>query len=182
MAWVLTKSLGFRLCEMAKGMLIGELTIQSLSFLSDLVVVLWRTTPSASNILSVVEGLPVSIPRRMPNVPDFASASGISRKAEQARPQMSKRRYLGPTLIVLHWHDVAGLGFIIEMHLDSTGFEMAQHSLDPLLDRRMVCTVARDEFLDNGPQRSGGKLCVRYSHGKQLSANRSNSVPSIDRD
>ena len=81
-----------------------------------------------------------------------------------------KRGDLGPTLVVLHWHDVAGLGFIIEMHLDSTGFEMAQHCLDPPLDGRMVCTVARDEFLDNGAQRSGRKLCVRYVHGKQLSA------------
>jgi len=59
---------------------------------------------------------------------------------------MPKRRYLGPTLIVLHGHDVAGLGFIIEMHLDSTGFEMTQHSLDPPLDRRIACTVARHEL------------------------------------
>ena len=68
------------------------------------------------------------------------------------------------------------------MQLHSTGFEMAQHSLDPPLDRRMVCTVARDEFLDNGPQRNGRKLCVRYAHGKQLSAIRSHLVTSIDRD
>ena len=81
-------------------------------------------------------------------------------KAEQARPKTSKRRYLGPTLIVLHWHDVAGLGFIIEMHLDSTGFEMAQHRLDPPLDRRMVRAVAGDEFLDNGPQRQQAKVAV----------------------
>jgi len=93
-----------------------------------------------------------------------------------------KCRYLGPTLIVLRWYNVAGLGFIIEMHFDSTGFEMVQHSLDPPLDRRMVCTVARHEFLDNSPQRGGRKLCVRYAHGKQLSAIRSNLVPSINCD
>jgi len=107
----------------------------------------------------------VSIPRRMPNVPRFASASGKPRKAEPARPKVPKRRYLDQMAIVLHGHDVAGLGVIIEMHLDSTGFEMTQHSLDPSLDGRMVCTVARDEFLDNGPQRSGRKLRVRYAHG-----------------
>lgn len=101
----------------------------------------------------------------MPNVPRFAWASGKPRKAEQARPKVPERRYLDPTAIVLYGHDVAGLGFIIELHLDSTGFEMAQHSLDPPLDRRVVRTVARDEFLDNGPQRSGRKLRVRYAHG-----------------
>jgi hypothetical protein len=51
------------------------------------------------------------------------------------------------------------------MHLDATGCEMAQHSLNPPLDRRMVRTVACDEFLDNSPQRSGRKLRVRYEHG-----------------
>jgi hypothetical protein len=56
------------------------------------------------------------------------------------------------------------------MQLNSSRFEMAQDSLDPPLNRRMVCTVARDEFLDNGPQRSGRKLGVRYAHEEQLSA------------
>jgi hypothetical protein len=89
---------------------------------------------------------------------------GIWNTAESRTGAFQNAVYLGPTLIVSHWHDVAGLGFIIEMHFDSTGFEMAQHSLDPSLDRRMVCTVARDEFLDNGPQRSGRKLSVRDAH------------------
>lgn len=122
----------------------------------------------------------MSIPLRMPNVPRLASASGMSRKAEQARPKMSKFRYLGPTLIVLHWHDVAGLSFIIEMQLDSTSFEMAQHSFDPPLDRRMVCAVARDEFLDNGPQRGGRKLRVRYVHWEATVRDPIQFVPSIE--
>jgi hypothetical protein len=70
----------------------------------------------------------------MPNVPRFAAASGMPRQAEQARPKMSKRVYFGPTLIVLHWHDVASLGSLIEVHFNSTGFEVAQHGLDATLD------------------------------------------------
>ena len=112
------------------------------------------------------------------------TAHGPCRLESTQRPIRKCRSavLLARALIVLHRHDVAGLGFIIEMHLDSTGFEVTQHDLDPPLDRSMVCAVAGDEFLDNGPQRSGRKLCVGDAHGKQLSAIRFNFVRSIDRD
>ena len=66
---------------------------------------------------------------------------------------------------ILHRHHVAGLSLIIEMHLDSTDFEVMQHRLDAPLDRGMVRAVASDEFLDNSPQRRWRQLRMGNAHG-----------------
>jgi hypothetical protein len=52
---------------------------------------------------------------------------------------------------VLHRKDVAAFCFVIEMQFNAAGFQMAQHRLNALFDRRMVRAVASDEFLDDGP-------------------------------
>jgi hypothetical protein len=47
--------------------------------------------------------------------------------------------------------DVAGRGLNVKMQLDSARFELMEHVCNALLDRRMIRTIASDEFLDNGP-------------------------------
>ena len=56
---------------------------------------------------------------------------------------------------VFHSHDVATFGLAIEMQLDSSSLKLPQHTLDALLDGRMIGAVARDEFVNNGSQRRG---------------------------
>jgi hypothetical protein len=58
-------------------------------------------------------------------------------------------------LTVFDGHDVAGFGLGMEMQLDTTSIKLPQYILDSLLDRRIVSSVASDEFLDNGPERRG---------------------------
>jgi len=53
--------------------------------------------------------------------------------------------------LFLHRQDVAGFGLTVEMQLDKPSIELAHHSFDAPLDRRMVRAVAGDEFLDNRP-------------------------------
>jgi hypothetical protein len=69
----------------------------------------------------------------------------------------------------LNRHDVAALGFLIEMQRNAPGIEVTKHRLDTLLDRRMVRAVAGHEFLDNGPQCRGRQSCVRDVHGNRRS-------------
>jgi hypothetical protein len=61
-------------------------------------------------------------------------------------------------------HDVASLGLVIEMQLDSTSFKLPQHILDSLLDGRIVGAVASDEFLDNGTERGWRQFRVWDTH------------------
>lgn len=67
--------------------------------------------------------------------------------------------------ILFHRQDVAGLGFAIEMQLDTASVELTQHRFNSPLDRRMVRAFAGDEFLDDGPQRRRGQLRVGDAHG-----------------
>jgi hypothetical protein len=93
----------------------------------------------------------VSVLGRMTNVPSFRYTNRPSPPWKYAIDQRIRQPSCWPDLSsALSRHDVAGLGFIIEMQLDSTGFELTQHDLDALLDRSTVRAVAGDEFLDNG--------------------------------
>jgi len=77
---------------------------------------------------------------------------------------MASRRILN----VVHWQDVACLGFVVEMQLDTASVELTQNLLDAPLDRRMIRAVARDKFFDNGPQRCGRQLRVWDAQGMSL--------------
>ncbi|KKM63873.1 hypothetical protein LCGC14_1507050, partial [marine sediment metagenome] len=57
--------------------------------------------------------------------------------------------------LLLHRHNVAGLGIAVTMQFHTASVELTNYHLDSSLNRRMVCAVAGDEFLDNGPQRRG---------------------------
>jgi hypothetical protein len=57
--------------------------------------------------------------------------------------------------IPFHGHDVAGLGFGIEMQFDPASVELTQDRLDSPVDGRMVRAVAGDELVDDGSERDG---------------------------
>jgi hypothetical protein len=61
------------------------------------------------------------------------------------------RRFPPSAISFAHWLDVAGLGIVIIMQLDETGFELTDYILDSPLNRGMVGAVTGHEFYDNGP-------------------------------
>ena len=56
------------------------------------------------------------------------------------------------------------MGLVIEMQLDATVLKLLQHTLDALLDARMIRAIASNEFLNNGVKRCWCELCVWDAH------------------
>jgi hypothetical protein len=50
------------------------------------------------------------------------------------------------------------------MQFDPTSLKLSEHILDSPLDGRIVCAIASDEFLDNGPERRGRQIRVWDTH------------------
>jgi hypothetical protein len=69
----------------------------------------------------------------------------------------------GWILTFIHRQYVARLRFVFEMQFDTAGVKLKQHQLDAPFDGRMVGTIARDEFIDNGPECCGRQLQMGYT-------------------
>jgi len=91
----------------------------------------------------------------------YAKHGKLKERLEQSNQAVNLPNQAGGRL---HGQNVASLGFVIEIQRNAPGVEMVKHRLDPSLDRRMVRTVAGDEFLDNGPQRHERQLRVGNAH------------------
>jgi len=66
------------------------------------------------------------------------------------------------------WHDVARLGVFIEMQLDTTSFQLPQHTLNSPFDGRVVSAVASDEFQNDGSERHRCQFRVWDAHRTSL--------------
>lgn len=80
--------------------------------------------------------------------------------------------------LLIHGQDSAGFGLAIEMQFDTARVELTHDGLDATLDRRMVRTVAGDEFLDNGPQRRGRQERRGDAHGVSILRNTKSVITS----
>ena len=61
-------------------------------------------------------------------------------------------------------HDVTGLGFVIEVQLDTTSLKLPQYVLDATLDEGMIGAIASDELLNNRPKRGWRQAGVWDTH------------------
>lgn len=67
-------------------------------------------------------------------------------------------------ITVFDRHDVAGFSLVIEVQPDQTSIKLPQDTLDSPLDGGIVCAVATDEFLDDGPERRWLQFLVWDTH------------------